>query len=124
MPPMRDVDDVALANFAHKRGVDRDVSGLPGCSDKYVPQALEQGDQNQRKIDASAEPAACHESVEKRIVGVFGKVLGELERTDAKWVIQNHQGSQDMASKATAVPGIIVLDQTGALLEKTSYLIE
>src|ERR1700681_3904886 len=44
MAPMRHVDDVALADFADKGGVGRDVGSLPRCLNKYVSQTLKQSD--------------------------------------------------------------------------------
>ena len=86
--PMVDVDDEAFGYDAEERGEHRDAGLLPGRPDKHGAKAEHECDRDQRRIACAAEPAARHEGVEERVVGVFGERTLKLQRPDSERLVE------------------------------------
>ena len=63
------------------------------------------------------DPAAGHEGVQIGVVGVFGKIVVELQRPDAERQIERHLGAEDVPAEPAEPALVIALIEAGALLE-------
>ena len=94
-----------------------EISALPGHADEDVPEAQDDGGEDQRGIADAGEPAARHEGVEIGVVGVFGKVVVELQGADAERQVERHLGAEDVAAEPAEAAFVIALVEARALLE-------
>src|SRR3569832_1425152 len=99
MPPMVGVDNEALTDGAEERRKDREIGPLPRHADEHITESRQHRDKHQRWIAYAGQPAARHEGVQIRIVGVFGKEAVELQRSDAERQTERHFGAEDMATE-------------------------
>src|ERR1700733_6574103 len=115
--PVVGVDDKGLTDGAEKRREDRQIDALPGHRPQQVPKSHDDRDRDQGRIAKAGKPAARHEGIQIGVVGVFGEVIVELQRTDAKRQIECHVGAENMTAEAAKAAFVVALVEARALLE-------
>jgi hypothetical protein len=97
---------------------------LPWRARESVTQPDPQRNQHKPQKGRAAKPASRHEGVEEGIVWGLRQIILELQGADAQRMIERHHRAEDVPPEPASLPGVILLHQTGALLEKIGNLIE
>ena len=75
------------------------------------------------EIGQATQPATGHERIEKGVVRVLAEIaLGELQRPNAERPVEHQIEAEEVAPEASEMAEVVVLVESGALLEKISDL--